>query len=114
MKFIAFYAALLITFLTTPIGSTLSPVGGEGGESPIQNCKCKEINLYGKVRIVNTGETFKVRISDFPDLNVLITPHPLKCGEWEFVEIGENFSIRFVEIGEDFSIKYSNFPGTTK
>ena len=68
----------------------------------------QEIILYGKVRIVDIGETFKVRVVGIgEDLKVTLKEFPSSCGEWQFVEIGEDFSVRFVDIGEDFTIRFS-------
>ncbi len=68
----------------------------------------QEIKLYGKVRIVDIGETFKVRIVDISeDLKVTVKEFSSSCGEWQFVDIGEDFSVRFVDIGEDFTIRFS-------
>jgi hypothetical protein len=86
----------------------------KASEGKLEDCKCNGIVLFGKVRVVEYGETFKVRISEFPDLRVKKTFFPSQCGEWEFVEGGEDFTVRYVEIGEDFTIKFDDFPGITQ
>ncbi len=83
---------------------SLSLAGGRIG----QDCTFKGKKLYGRVRIVNVGETFKVRaVSVGEDLrvqtsNMLATT----CGRWEIVSIAEDFSVRMVDMGEDFSIRF--------
>lgn len=70
----------------------------------------QEIPLYGKVRVVDIGETFKVRVVSIgEDLNVHVREFPNSCGEWRFVDIGEDFSVRFVDIGEDFTIRITEY-----
>ena len=65
----------------------------------------QEIPLYGKVKVVTCGETFKVAVVPIgEDLKVKTKQFPSSCGEWQFVDIGEDFSVRFVEIGEYFTI----------
>lgn len=67
------------------------------------------IELYGKVRIVDIGETFRVRVVDIgEDVLVKVRDFPSECGEWRFVDIGEDFSIKIVDIGEDFTIRFYN------
>jgi hypothetical protein len=82
----------------------LASFSGEG----ITNCKCKDIPLYGKVKIVEHHEDFKVRLkTSDADLYVqTVEHHPNECGKWQFVSHHEDFSIRLVEHGEDFSIRY--------
>ena len=78
------------------------------GASPVKDCKCKNIPLYGRVRVVDIGEDFRVRVVDIgEDLQVQkVDIAPDQCGKWQFVDIGEDFKIRFVDIGEDFKIRF--------
>ena len=80
-------------------------------DSPIVNCKCKGIPLYGKVKVVERFADFDVRIVEFgADLNVRkVTSLPLSCGEWQFVNEFPDFTIRFVDIAPDFTIRYVDF-----
>ena len=77
--------------------------------SPITpDCKCKDILLKGKVRIVNAFEDFKVRIVPaFEDIRVDTNGLGQRgCGDWVFVTANEDFTIRFVDSFEDFKIRY--------
>jgi hypothetical protein len=83
------------------------------------NCFSQDINpytctfngkkLYGKVKVVNSGEDFKVRIvENSEDISIISTDKdPSKCGQWKFVEYSEDFKVRFVTNGEDFKIRYT-------
>ena len=75
------------------------------------DCKCNDIKLWGKVRFVEYGEDFRVRVVECgEDLTVAISNGPTRCGEWDTVSIGEDFRVRLVDCFEDFSIRYSPFP----
>jgi hypothetical protein len=85
------------------------------GEKPVKDCQCKNISLYGKVRIVEHHADFKVRIVEHQaDLHVQkVEHHPNACGRWQFVDHHEDFSVQFVDHHQDFSVKYvSHHPGT--
>ena len=76
---------------------------------PLKDCKCKNIELKGRVRVVTIGADFRVKVvtSLLPDLRVKkVTIGPIKCGEWQFVDIGEDFTIQFVDEFPDFTIEY--------
>ncbi len=69
----------------------------------------REVPLYGRVRVVDIEETFKVRVVNIgEDLRVKVKVFPSECGEWKFVDIAEDFSIKFVDIGEDFTIRFED------
>jgi hypothetical protein len=82
-------------------------------------CRSQDINpytctfngkkLYGKVKVVNSNEDFKVRIvENSEDISIISTDKdPSKCGEWKFVDYSEDFKVRFVTSGEDFKIRYA-------
>jgi hypothetical protein len=82
-------------------------------------CSCQDINpytctyngkkLYGKVKIVNYGADFKIRIvTSNEDISILQTSgDPNECGEWKFVEYSEDFKVQIVTSGEDFTIRYT-------
>jgi hypothetical protein len=77
------------------------------------NCDCtfNGKQLWGDVEIVTSFPDFKVRISDFPDLNVEETYFPSSCGQWHTVTAFGDFTVQFVDAFEDFDIAYSSFPG---
>ena len=75
----------------------------------ISDCKFNGIPLYGRVQVVNSFATFKVRISDnFYDFKVKqVSELPYSCGEWQFVNEGAvDFTIEYVDNFQDFSIKF--------
>jgi len=79
-----------------------------------KDCQCKNIELKGRVKIVNNFADFKVKIvNSFADLRVKkVKSFPNNCGEWQFVDSGEDFTIQFVESFPDFTIMYvDNFAG---
>ena len=81
----------------------------------LSDCKCKNVELKGRVKIVKSGADFKVKIVDsFADLRVKkVKSFPINCGEWQFVDSGEDFTIQFVSNFPDFTIMYvDNFAGT--
>jgi len=96
----------MFLLLLLPLSTPYEPI--------TDDCKCKGIPLYGKVRIVDAFEDFKVCVVDaFEDLDVdTNVANPTRCGEWEFVDAFEDFTIRYVDAFEDFSIRYVDaFPG---
>lgn len=84
-------------------------------DSPIVNCKCKGIPLYGRVKVVKYQADFNVRIVErMADLNVRkVKSLPLSCGEWQFIETGHpDFTIRIVDFHPDFTIRFVDYhPG---
>ena len=85
------------------------------GKGPVgEDCRCKDIPLYGRVKVVEAFADFKVKIvSSFPDLRVrTVSAFPDECGEWQFVESFPDFTVQFVENFPDFTIQYVDyFPG---
>ena len=80
----------------------------------LTDCKCKNIELKGRVKVVASNADFKVKVVDsFPDLRVKrVKSFPIHCGEWQFVDTGEDFTIQFVSNFPDFTIMYvEQFPG---
>ena len=106
--------SFLIPFMTlfTPADSTIIDTDPTFDK---ENCTCKEIPLYGKVRVMdNAFADFDVKIVEaFPDINVQkVEVAASECGQWQFVEYGEDFTIRYVEAFPDFSIRFvPAFPG---
>jgi hypothetical protein len=78
------------------------------GDSPVKDCKCKDIPLYGKVKFVEHGADFIIKeVEHGADLHVLVVEHGAdECGKWQFVEHGHDFTIKFVEHGHDFTVKF--------
>ena len=83
--------------------------------SKVPTCKCDGVDLHGKVKVVSYAADFKVKIVDYAaDLKVKMVEYaPNDCGEWQFVQYAEDFTIQFVEYGEDFTIHFVEYaPGT--
>ncbi len=72
----------------------------------------KEIayKLYGRIKIVNSGEDYAVRIASYaPDLDVCLvelSQYADRPGYWMIVENNEDFRVRFVQYAEDISIQF--------
>ena len=78
------------------------------------NGKIKQIPLHGKVKIVTAFADFKVQVvTAFEDIAVKkVTAFPDNCGEWQYVDSFEDYSVQFVDAFPDFTIKYVDaFPG---
>ena len=106
---------LLLSLVIVLFGSLLyaaepDSVFVNSGSSPINrdSCTCKGIPLYGKVGVVDASADFKVEIVDIgADLRVeRVDIGADSCGKWEFVDIGEDFTVEFVEIGADFKVEF--------
>lgn len=84
------------------------------GDWDVNRCAYKGIELYGKVKVVESFPDLKVQIVDsFPDIDVqVVTSFPDKCGKWQFVESFPDFKIQFVTSFPDIKIRYvTSFPG---
>lgn len=79
--------------------------------TPITDCRCNDIALYGKVRVVRYNADFKVKVVDYnADLHVEKVDYaPNRCGKWQFVDYDEDFTVQFVDYGEDFTIQYVDY-----
>ena len=109
---------LIFSFLIVLFGSLLYAAEPDSvfvnSSNPIdrETCTLNGKRLYGKVRVVDISADFDVEIVDFgcgADLWVTkIEPgySCYSCGEWQFVESGEDFTVQFVEIGGDFRITF--------
>lgn len=72
----------------------------------------KASNCFGRIQVVDSNADFKVRITkSSADLRVLQTPVAEKIGEWNFVDVSPDYTVRFVSANEDFSITFSSSPG---
>ena len=73
-----------------------------------KNCRCNNIELKGRVKVVTSGADLRIKVVDSqPDLRVKkVDRSPIECGEWQFVNSGEDFTVEFVANFPDFTIKY--------
>lgn len=88
---------------------------GSASASEIVNCSYKGINLWGKVKVVESFADIDVKVvSSFPDIRVQkVNSFASDCGEWQFVDSFPDFTIRYVNSFEDISVKFvPSFPGT--
>jgi hypothetical protein len=71
------------------------------------NCTCKGIPLYGRVKVITSSADFDVKIIEHSaDLDVKVLEYTAgRCGEWQFVEHAPDFTIRLVEHAPDFEIR---------
>ena len=79
-----------------------------------EDCTCKGIKLYGKVKIVSHGADLKVKVVDnWQDINVKVVDHWAdKCGKWKFVDSWPDFTIQIVDHWEDLKVRFvDNWPG---
>jgi hypothetical protein len=81
------------------------------------DCKCKGIPLYGRVKVVDYNADFKVQVVKYlPDLKVQkVERLPDKCGKWQFVERHPDFTVQFIDQNHvaDFKIQYvESHPGS--
>ena len=83
--------------------------------TPISECKFKDIQLNGKVKIVTYNADIKVKVVEHAaDIDVkVVTYNPDDCGEWQFVTYDEDFTIQFVEHSEDITIHFVTFRSKT-
>ena len=78
------------------------------------NCSWNDINLYGKVQIVDAFPDIKVQIVDaFPDIKVKwVESFPNDCGKWQEVNAFPDFKIQFVDAFPDIKVQNVDaFPG---
>lgn len=77
-----------------------------------KNCTFNDVKIYGRVRVVEYGADFKVKIVDrdeYLSVKLVTTESPNDCGYWQMVNSSENFTVQFVEYGEDFTIRYRQY-----
>ena len=78
------------------------------------NCSWNDINLYGKVQIVDAFPDIKVQIVDaFPDIKVKwVESFPNDCGKWQEVDAFPDFKIQLVDAFPDIKVQNVDaFPG---
>jgi hypothetical protein len=103
---------LLFLALTNVFSQEKSSSGKK--ELDEEDCSCKNIALYGKVKVVDSFADIKVQVvSSFPDLKVqVVSSFPDRCGKWQFVDSFPDFTIQFVESFPDLKIQFvESFPG---
>ena len=96
----------IILILAICFGLSANPIS--------KDCTLKGKKLYGKVKIVEHGQDFQVKVFTWgANLHIQIrNTTQRECGEWQFVEWGEDFTIKIVDYGQDFSIQYVTYsPG---
>ena len=77
-------------------------------------CKGQGKVLKGKVKVVDCSPDYKVMIvNESADLRIKVVDFPSGiCGEWQFVDCGQDFTIQFVDVAPDFTIQFDNYnPG---
>lgn len=77
----------------------------------------KTFPLYGDVKIVESGEDFRVELVEYgADLEVKIVDYSAdKCGEIHLVEYSADAKVRVVENNGDIKVKIVKYsPGLTK
>ena len=74
------------------------------------DCTCKGIPLHGKIKIVNCCADFKVEIVNCcADIDVeVVNCCGDRCGQWQFVNSGEDFTIEIVNCCGDFKARFVN------
>lgn len=121
MKLPRTVTAVLTMALASSVGLVAVEPASAYGKIP-RSCYYYGTFLGGKVRVVNNSfgrptdriPTFTVqRVAYFPDLKVReVNMWPRKCGEWQYVNSGENFRVRFVNSFANFKVSFvSSFPG---
>ncbi len=73
--------------------------------------KGKYCHVYGKIKIVEYGEDYKVKgVSYGEDLKVKrVNYGEGKVGKWKIVKYGEDFKIKYVDYGQHFKVKFVDY-----
>lgn len=107
IKLAVFAVTLLITILISAVGNAEDKVDSE-------SCTYKNFKLYGKVQIVDSFPSLKVKKVDaFADLHVQrVDAFPDACGKWKIVDTFPDFKVQFVDSFPDLEVKFVDaFPG---
>ena len=87
-------------------------LAGDSFRNPInrEDCTFKGIPLHGKIKIVNCCADFKVEIVNCcADIDVeVVNCCGDRCGQWQFVNSGEDFTIEIVNCCGDFKARFVN------
>ncbi|WP_205649727.1 hypothetical protein [Aequorivita ciconiae] len=79
-----------------------------------EDCKFKEIPLYGKVKFVESFGDIKIKfVESFADIKVkFVTSFPNDCGKWQVVESFPDFTVQIVESFPDLKVEIvDSYPG---
>ena len=70
----------------------------------------KGCHIFGKIKFVQFGGDYKVRMVDSPNLKVKYVSYETSTqGNWQIVDYGEDYKIELVQAGEDFSVQIVDF-----
>lgn len=109
-------------FLTILLLTILVPFCAASNNVVIDKKDCqiikgdKTLPLYGKVKIVESGEDFQVELVEYgADLEVKIVDYNAdRCGEIHLVEYSADAKVRVVENNGDIKVKIVKYsPGLT-
>ena len=78
-------------------------------DKPVNDdCTCKEIPLFGRVRVVSSYADFKVEVvTAFEDIKIDTTKTITnKCGQWQIVNDFPDFTVQFVNAFPDFKVRF--------
>ena len=110
-------------FLYTLLVVLIAPLCNASNQIAIDKQDCQIIKgektfpLYGDVKIVESGEDFRVELVEYSaDLEVKIVDYSAdKCGEIHLVEYGADAKVRVVENNGDIKVKIVKYsPGLTR
>tara|TARA_B100000315_G_C14467987_1_gene536934 strand:- start:33 stop:1037 length:1005 start_codon:yes stop_codon:yes gene_type:complete len=85
--------------------------GSAGSDLYTPSSSAKGCHVFGKIKIVEFGEDYKVRAVDFGEnLKVkYVSFGEGSVGKWKIVEFGEDYKVRFVDFGEDLKVRFVDF-----
>lgn len=84
------------------------------GEVQEEECTFEDIELFGKVKFVDSSPDLKIQfVTSFPDIKVkFVSSFPDDCGEWKVVDSFPDFRVQVVERSADLKVKVvHSFPG---
>ncbi len=114
VQFVSYGGDIKIRYVSYSPGVPDSKKSSLDSKINTYNCTYKGLQLYGKVKVVESFPDIKVKVvTSFPDLKVqLVESYADACGKWEFVESFPDLKIQFVESLEDIRVEFVNsFPG---
>lgn len=109
---------LLLSLLIVLFGSFLYAAEPDSvlvkSDTASEDCTCKGIKLYGRVKIVSSGADLKVKVVDsWQDISVKVVDNWAdECGKWKFVDSWPDFTIQIVDSWEDLRVRFvDSWPG---
>lgn len=114
IQFVSYGGDIKIRYVSYSPGVPDSKKSSADNKINTYNCTYKGLQLYGKVKVVESFPDIKVKVvTSFPDIKVqVVESFPDACGKWEFVESFPDLKIQFVESFEDVRVEFVNsFPG---